>query len=71
MKELTFNQTGKSPLKVSKITIQQRFLTFTPNAIFLTHWLEKQFHDFSVNTILTAIAKKTFLKSAKQGCGLI
>ena len=51
MKELTFNQTGKSPLKVSKITIQQRFLTFTPNAIFLTHWLEKQFHNFSVNKI--------------------
>ena len=37
MKELTFHPAGKNLFKkVSKITLEQRFLNFTSNAIFLT-----------------------------------
>ena len=35
MKELTFYPAGKNLFKISKIMLEQRFLTFTPNAIFL------------------------------------
>ena len=58
IKEWTFYPASKNLFKVSKIKLEQRFLIFTPNCIFLTHSLEQQFHDFSVNTISTAISKK-------------